>query len=287
MTEERKSPMVLSVATVAMTPDLDPKISRDRMRRIVEETKRDYPDVRLILFGETTLGWFYKNDETQEYHESIAETVPGPSSAFIAELAKIHDVAISFGLSEKADGTLYNTQVVLSPEGEIIAKHRKFWIRNKVFSPGDRKLTTAMIDGAKVAILICADARSFELMRAIRRERVDVVLASLADFGTSLRLNQLMGAFFDAWTVIANRYGEEPPRMWHGLVTIADPWARLKASGVSKEQVLVQRIPITRLSPVGRVARRVLVGLKFVCLATALISQMVWKSIGKRLKSSA
>jgi predicted amidohydrolase len=267
-----------------MTPDLDPAISRDRMKRIVEETKRDHPDVRLILFGETILGRFYKDGETQAYHDSIAEPVPGPSSAFFAELAKAHDVAISFGLSEKADGKLYNTQVLVSPDGEVVAKHRKFWIRNKVFSPGDRKLTTAMIDGAKVAILICADARSFELMRAIRRERVDVVLASLADFGTSLRLNQLMGAFFDAWTVIANRYGEEPPRMWHGLVTIADPWARLRASGVSKEQVLVQRLSVPRLSTVGRVARRILVGFKFAGLTSLLVIQMVWSAATKREK---
>ncbi|MBE0635559.1 carbon-nitrogen hydrolase family protein, partial [Candidatus Bipolaricaulota bacterium] len=158
---------VLTIATVAMTPDLNPQISRDRMKRIVEETKRDHPDVRLILFGETILGWFYKDGETQAYHDSIAEPVPGPSSAFFAELAKAHDVAISFGLSEKADGRLYNTQLVISPEGEMIAKHRKFWIRNKVFSPGDRKLTTVTLDGVKVAVLICADARSFELMRAI------------------------------------------------------------------------------------------------------------------------
>lgn len=273
---------VLTIATVAMTPDLNPQISRDRMKRIVEETKRDHPDVRLILFGETILGWFYKDGETQAYHDSIAEPVPGPSSAFFAELAKAHDVAISFGLSEKADGRLYNTQLVISPEGEMIAKHRKFWIRNKVFSPGDRKLTTVTLDGVKVAVLICADARSFELMRAIRRERVDVVLASLADYGTSLRLNQLMGAFYDAWTVIANRYGEEDERVWHGLISITDPWARMKVRGMGKEQILVQPLLISNPTGVGRWLRRILVGFRFIGLASMLTVQMVWKAVTKK-----
>ena len=115
---------VLSIVTVAMTPDLDPQISRERMRKIIEATKRDHPDIRLILFGETILGWFYKNDETREYHESIAEAVPGPSTAFIAALAKRHDIYISFGLSERADDKLYNSQVLISPDGNVIAKHQ-------------------------------------------------------------------------------------------------------------------------------------------------------------------
>lgn len=276
---------ILSVATVAMTPDLDPRISRDRMKQIVEETKREHPDIRLILFGETILGWFYKKGETQEYHESIAETVPGPTTECIAELAKTHDVYISFGLSERLEGTLYNAQVLISPEGEILSKHRKFWIRNKAFSPGDRQLTTADVDGIKVAILICADARSLKLLRAIRRERVDVVLGSLADYATNVRFNQIVGTFYDAWALVANRYGEEPPVMWHGLISITDPWARLHASGMGKAQVLVHRLSITNPNCVGRWLRRVLVGFKFVELATVLAIQMVWKAITRRCKN--
>lgn len=285
MRKKRESQMILSVATVAMTPDLDPQISQDQMKRLVEDTKRDYPDVRLILFGETILGWFYKKGETREYHESIAETVPGPTTDFIGDLAKAHDVYISFGLSEKSEAKLYNTQVLISPTGEVIAKHRKFWIKNKVFSPGNLELTTALIDGVKVAVLICADVRSLKLLRAIRRERVDLVLASLADYATSLKINQLMGAFYDAWTMVANRYGEEPPRMWHGLITITDPWARLHASGMSKEQVLVHRLAIANPGGLGRWLRRLLVGFKFVGMATVLTIQMVWKAVRKSRKS--
>ena len=275
----------LHVATVAMTPDLNPQISRDRMKQIVGETVREHPDIRLILFGETILGWFYKKDETLEYHQSIAETVPGPTTDFIGEMAKVHDVYISFGLSERADEKLYNTQVLISPTGEVVAKHRKFWIRNKVFSPGDQQLTTADVDGIKVAIIICADARSLKLLRAIRREHVDIVLGSLADYATNVRFNQIIGTFYDAWALVANRYGEEPPVMWHGLITITDPWARIRASGKGKEQVLVHRIPISSRNGVGRWLRRVLVGFKFVWLATELTILMVWKAIKKKRKS--
>jgi predicted amidohydrolase len=286
MTKDRKSQKVLSVATVAMTPDPDPQISRDRMKAIIEGTKQDHPDVRLILFGETILGWFYKKGETREYHESIAETVPGTSTKFIAELAEAHDVYISFGLSEKATGNLSNTQVLISPQGDILAKHRKFLIRNKIFTAGDRKLTTAMIDGVKVAILVCADGRSLWLSQQIRRENADVVLASLADDETNLGLFQLFGVLFDAWLLVANRYDEEPPRRWHGLITITDPWIKLHASGIGKEQVLVHHLRVSKPTSVGRFLRRVLVVFKAIGVATVLVTQKAWASMMKKRRKS-
>jgi len=89
-----------------MTPDLDPQISCGRIEKIVKETKRDHPEVRLIHFGETILGWFYKKDETRAYHESIAETIPGSITEVIAELAKAHDVYTEVPEAKTAEAPL-------------------------------------------------------------------------------------------------------------------------------------------------------------------------------------
>lgn len=150
------------------------------------------------------------------------------------------------------------------------------WRRNKIFTPGDRQLTTAMVYGIKVAILICADSRSLCLSRKIRRARVDIVLASLADNETNHSLFHLMGVFYDSWILVANRYGEENSRMWPGLITITDPWAKLHASGIGKEQVLVQRLVITNPSRPGRWLRRILVGLRLLGVASVLMIQSCW-----------
>jgi predicted amidohydrolase len=276
------SDQFLSLATVAMTPDLAPEISRERLAQLVRRIKSERPDVRLILFGETILSCFYKKGETEAYHQRIAEPIPGPSTDFAARLARDHDVYLSFGMSEKCDGKLYNTQILVDPNGAIAAVHRKFWIRNRVFTSGERKLTMAEIDGVKAAILICADARSLWLLRAIRRARPDVVLASLADYGTNLRLNQIMGTFCDAWTVVANRVGEEPPLTWHGLLTITDPLARMRAHGMGKEQFLYHRIPIVRSGAVRRTARRAFVGGKLLVLLVVLLCEMLTKRLRER-----
>ncbi len=256
----------LQVATVAMTPDLDPHVSRDRLQQVVEQVKREHPETRLILFGETILGWFYKKGETQAYHESIAETIPGPTTEFVAQLAREYNVYISFGLSERDGERLFNAQVLLSPAGEVIAKHRKFRIRNKVFTAGPECLTTAKVDGLEVALIICADARSLSIARAIRRATVDLVLVSLADYGTDALLNRLMSALYDAWTLVANRYGDEPPITWHGQILITDPWARSHGCSTGRAGFLTAQIPTTAPRAAWRIVRRVLVGFEAIGL---------------------
>jgi predicted amidohydrolase len=278
----RSEKKTLAVATVALTPDLDPHVTLERMETAVIEAKRACPDLRLVHFGETILGWFYRRDETREYHEKIAETIPGPATNRVAAWATAHNLYISFGLTERDGGHLFNAQVLIGPTGEILAKHRKFWIRNKAFRPGERTLTTARVDGAKVALLICADARSIKLMRAIRRERVDLVLGSLADYGTSRLLNRVMGVWYDAWTVIANRYGQENSITWHGLITIVDPCLRLHGCSMNRPNTLIHRIPITSPSPAARWFRRARTGVIACGLITSLVGRRVWKSVTKR-----
>ena len=275
----------VAIATVAMTPDADPEVSRERLGAIVRRIVGDHPDVRLILFGEVILGWFYRKGETEAYHRRIAEPIPGPSTEFVAGLAREHEVHLSFGMTERRGETLHNTQVLIDPEGEIAAVHRKSWIRNPVFTAAPRSLAAADVDGARVAMLICADVRSLWLLRAIRRARADIVLASLADYGTSLRLNAMMGTFYDAWTVVANRYGEEPPITWHGLITITDRLGRLRAHGIGKEQYLYHRIPIVRCGAAGRGLRRLLAGGWLLILVVVFLGGTVGAKLRRRRPS--
>lgn len=269
----------LTIATVTMQPRLDPAWNRGHMEQVIEETLREHPRVRLFHFGETILGWFHNPDGTAAYMASIAETVPGPTTELLGGLAREHGVYVSFGLCERAGDRLHNAQVLLSPSGEIIAVHRKSWVCNPWFAPGEQKLATARVDGAKVALLVCADARSRPLVRALRREKVDVVLAALADRGTDLAVTRFIGTLFDAWAFTANRCGEEGPMKWGGLTTITDPWGRLVQASVGTECVLIQDVSLTPIPPAARAARRALVFVKGVGCVVALVARSVWSSI--------
>ena len=272
----RQATSSLTIAAATIAPSPEPSATRERIREVIESTLDAHPDVRLILFGEVILGWFGKKGRTREYHRSIAEPIPGPSTRFIADLAREHGVYGSFGLSERADDAVYNTQVLLSPDGELIASHRKFWVINPAFTAGDRVLTTAEVDGAKVALLICADVRSLSVLREIRKRRVDVVLAGLADYGKDAAMSKIIGTFFDAWAFTANRYGAEDSIRWHGLTTITDRWGRLVQSSVGRECVLVQDVALGSGSAWSRIARRTLVPFRTAGLIVAMIVRKAW-----------
>jgi predicted amidohydrolase len=265
----------LNVATVALMPDPKPGVSLDRIAHTVKEIKQAHPEVRLILFGETILGWFHKKGETAAYHARIAEPIPGPATAFVGNVAREHDVYISFGMTERGGDKLHNAQVLIEPNSGILAVHQKIVLRSRAFEPGDRLLTTAEVDGTRVAILICADVRSLKLVRAIRKFRPDIVLASLADYATDVRMNRMLGTFFDAWTLVANRFGQEEAITWHGLITITDPVGRIMAHSLGREGHLYAAIPLRRRGFLMRTLRRSHAFASFVGLAVRLTISMI------------
>ena len=80
-----------------------------------------------------------------EFHLELAQTVPGPATDHVADLAREHDLYVIFGLSER-DATdpkvLYNSVAVIGPEG-LIGTYRKIhlgalpWVTEGiVFRPG-------------------------------------------------------------------------------------------------------------------------------------------------------
>ncbi len=87
----------------------------------VKQAKKQKADI--IIFPEMSLTGYTVRDLTYE----LAEEIPGPSTEKIAELADKEDLYIIFGMperSEKGEGILHNTAVLIGPEG-YVGKYRK------------------------------------------------------------------------------------------------------------------------------------------------------------------
>ncbi len=74
----------------------------------------------IVVFPELGLTGVFPPDQLN----IIAETIPGPSTLSIAELAAELDVYVVFGMVERDGETLYNSAAVIGPEG-VLGKHRK------------------------------------------------------------------------------------------------------------------------------------------------------------------
>jgi predicted amidohydrolase len=108
----------------------------------------------------------------------IAEPVPdGPSVATLIDIAKRHRLVVCAGMSEKERDIVYNTQVLVGPQG-YIGKQRKLHLsRDEVFYyKGGREIPVFDIGPCNVGIVICYDNQFPEVWRVLALRGADVVL---------------------------------------------------------------------------------------------------------------
>ncbi|MBP87626.1 MAG: hypothetical protein CMJ64_13035 [Planctomycetaceae bacterium] len=108
----------------------------------------------------------------------LAEPVPnGPSTAPLCELAKEHGLFLSAGMSEKENDIVYNTQVVVGPEG-YIGKQRKLHMSRdeSFFYKGGRDVVVLDLGKCKVGIVICYDNQFPEIARIVALKGADIIL---------------------------------------------------------------------------------------------------------------
>ncbi len=235
----------LKIATTAMICDENPDKNLHKMTNFIEKIKQDYPDVELIVFGETIHGWFFNFKKTAEYHHKIAEAVPGRTTNIMSELATKNNVYLCFGINEKDGSRFYNSQVLIDSSGKITAVHRKRKMRESFFSPGEIPVTIVQIKDIRTGLVICYDVQSKEVNKALRKSKLELIIHSLADdedpreFGIGF-----LARSYDAWLINANRYGEEGGHYWNGWLTITNPLGEICARGKEKEQYLYYEIGI-------------------------------------------
>ena len=93
-------------------------------------------------------------------YDAKAETLPGPSTDAMSELARRHSTYVVFGMLEREGRLLYNTAVLLDRSGAIAGKYRKVQLPLAEVSSGITPGTTVPVfqtDFGRVALLICQD----------------------------------------------------------------------------------------------------------------------------------
>jgi predicted amidohydrolase len=107
----------------------------------------------------------------------LAEPVPdGPSVQRLIQLARQFRLFLCAGLSEKERDIVYNTQVLVGPEG-YIGKQRKLHLsRDETFYyKGGRELPVFDIGSCKIGIVICYDNQFPEVARVLALRGAEVI----------------------------------------------------------------------------------------------------------------
>jgi predicted amidohydrolase len=115
--------------------------------------------------------------------ESVAETVPGPSTQAFGQLAKELQIYLTVPLLERTEGPkYYNTSVLVGPDGKVALHYRKLnpwpWAEHGWASAGDRGHQVLDTPYGRLALLICYDI-NFEPPK-LKEKGVDHLLYSIA-----------------------------------------------------------------------------------------------------------
>ncbi len=111
--------------------------------------------------------------------------IPGPDSDRLGAIAREHRVHLALGVNERDGGTLYNSLLVYTPDGELALHHRKLVPTNHerlVWGFGDGKgLAAIQTDLGRVGGLICWENHMPLARAALYESGVEVYLAPTAD----------------------------------------------------------------------------------------------------------
>ncbi|MFY7952370.1 MAG: carbon-nitrogen hydrolase family protein, partial [Armatimonadaceae bacterium] len=115
----------------------------------------------------------------------LATDVPGGAlCALLAESAREHGMVVCAGLTERDSDRVYNTAVLLGPDGRLLSRHRKInelAIAHGVYDQGDR-LSVVPTPMGTLGTLVCADAvaRGGALLNSLALMGADIILSPCA-----------------------------------------------------------------------------------------------------------
>ena len=212
---------------------------------------------QLVCLPELHMGPYFAITENLA-NFARAETIPGPTTDALGELAKKLNIVIVCSIFEKrAPGVYHNTAVVIEKDGHIAGLYRKMHIPDDpgfyekyYFAPGDLGFTPIKTSLGQLGILVCWDQWYPEAARIMALKGADILIYPTA-IGWHKDSEQGYPQDKDAWqtiqrahaianglpVVVINRVGFEPDP--NGLLSGIQFWGHSFVCG-SQGEMLAQ-----------------------------------------------
>ena len=151
--------------------------------------------------------YFCQTEDVSAFN--LAETIPGPSTAFYGALAKELDIVLVCSLFEKrAPGLYHNTAVVFEKDGTIAGKYRKMHIPDDpayyekfYFTPGDLGFKPIETSLGKLGVLVCWDQWYPEAARMMALQGAEILIYPTAIGWESSDSKEEKSRQLNAWMI--------------------------------------------------------------------------------------
>ena len=185
--------------------------------------------------------------QTEDHSQfGIAESIPGPTTDRICQVAKENQVVIVAGVFERRTaGVFHNTAIVIETDGSILGTYRKMHIPDDpyfyekfYFTPGDLGFQSFQTSVGNVGVCICWDQWFPEAARLTAMQGAEILVYPTAIGWQAPEKEQFGTAQVDAWqtmmrshaiangvyVVAPNRVGVEQNIEFWGASFVVDPY---------------------------------------------------------------
>jgi omega-amidase len=169
----------------------------------------------------------------------------------LQEIAKETSIAIVAGISDRDGASIFNSQVLVNGQGEVVAKYRKTHLvtaapldERVCLSPGN-EFVSCKVGKFTVGLSICYDLRFPEMARTLVVERGANVIVNSSAWpvvrAEHLRILALARAVENqSYFTIANRVGTDDGVTFCGSSLIIDPSGAILAAASPDREELIE-----------------------------------------------
>ncbi len=254
---KKNSSTALRVGLVQMTCGPDPRANLSKAAERVRKAARQ--GAKIVCLQELfRTEYFCKTEDAKNF--DLAETIPGPSTALLSQVAKASKAVVVASLFEKrASGVYHNTAVVIDADGKLLGKYRKMHIPDDpgfyekfYFVPGDLGFRSFKTRYATIGVLVCWDQWFPEAARLTALSGADILFYPTA-IGWKRGEREEAKSYQESWETVqrghaiangvyvaaANRAGNEGEFKYWGGSFVADPFGHVTARAGDKEGILL------------------------------------------------
>ncbi len=263
----KTKPGKVKVGLVQMSCSNDPAANLATAMTRIEAAARK--GAQVICLQELFRSRYFCQSEDQRNFK-LAETIPGPSTAVLAELARKRKIVIVASLFERRTAGIYhNTAVVIDADGSIAGKYRKMHIPDDplyyekfYFTPGDLGFPSFQTRYAKIAVLVCWDQWFPEAARLAALAGAQIIFYPTAIGWIPNEPRSVAREQRDAWELMqrshavangvfvaaANRVGREGKIDFWGHSFVAGPFGEIVAhAGDKREEILIAKCDLAKI----------------------------------------
>ena len=165
-------PRKVRLATIHYKPmGKSPRANCEEYAPLIAEAAKQKAD--LVVLGETvsTVGVRHKTAE-------MAEVIPSLTTVFFGQLAKKNNLYIVLSLYERDGHLIYNTAILLGPDGQLIGKYRKVCLPPSEVADGIAPGSDYPVFDTKfgkVGMMICYDGFFPEVARELSNHGAEII----------------------------------------------------------------------------------------------------------------